>query len=403
MIDFRAVVMGAGDHLDLIMYGQVGRSWFDDDGITDSMVQQALKQAPNAKTIRVRMNSGGGDAFQGIAIKNLLASHPAHVTCDIEGLSASAASIIAMGCDTVRMCEGTSMMVHEAQTMTRGDVVEHERSIGCLNTINDGAAQAYARKSKRPVDEMRALMAAETWLTPEKAKGLGLADEVTSPADIPSASASMSADLGRWGYRNVPPQLMAAHPAPRREEPDMKDLKKIALALGLPETADEAAVMSAIAERDPHVAVLAELSTVTGKTDLKEAVAVVAAWKQGAEQAVALEAQMAERDQKAEREEHARLVAQGKRDKKIVAKNETYCSSKTSAELRVFLENAPAVVAAALQQPGAHETGNAESDPEPKHGGKTWAEMSAAAKHNLFVEHREVYDAMKADHKRRKG
>ncbi|NLE67664.1 MAG: Clp protease ClpP, partial [Lentisphaerae bacterium] len=96
--------------LELDLYGDVGAV----DGIDPAKVVALLRGAPDAKRINIRLNSPGGSAFDGIAIFNALKDHPAKVTVKVDGLAASAASIIAMAGDTIEMGEGSFLMVHRA-------------------------------------------------------------------------------------------------------------------------------------------------------------------------------------------------------------------------------------------------------------------------------------------------
>ena len=87
----------------------------DNETINAKSVAEALNDVD--KNIVVRINSGGGDGYEGIEIYNYLKNHPSHVTVEVTGLAASAASIIAMAGDKVVMNTGTSMMIHEASTI----------------------------------------------------------------------------------------------------------------------------------------------------------------------------------------------------------------------------------------------------------------------------------------------
>lgn len=166
----------SGDSAEVWLYDEIG-GW----GIWAEDVISALARV-TASAITVRINSPGGDYFDGIAIMNALLSHPATVTVQIDGLAASIASVIALAGDRVVMGPGTKQMVHNASTMVWGDANDLRSSATLLDEISAGIAEAYAARSGGDVAEWAALMDAETWLSAEQCVTRGLADEVTSLA-----------------------------------------------------------------------------------------------------------------------------------------------------------------------------------------------------------------------------
>lgn len=166
----------SGDAAEVWLYDEIG-GW----GIWAEDVISALARV-TASTITVRINSPGGDYFDGIAIMNALLSHPATVTVQIDGLAASIASVIALAGDRVVMGPGTKQMVHNASTVVWGDANDLRSSATLLDEISAGIAEAYAARSGGDVAEWAALMDAETWLSAEQCVTRGLADEVTSLA-----------------------------------------------------------------------------------------------------------------------------------------------------------------------------------------------------------------------------
>lgn len=134
-----------------------------------------------ASNIEVQINSPGGDIFEGIAIYNTLRAHPAHITTRVDGLAASAASIIAQAGDTRVMLTSTTMMIHEAWSIVIGPAEEMRAAADLLDQLNDQAAELYAARAGGDAQEFRQLMADETWLTPDQAVELGLADEIVDP------------------------------------------------------------------------------------------------------------------------------------------------------------------------------------------------------------------------------
>lgn len=129
-----------------------------------------------APAIRVEINSPGGDVFDGIAIYNALRSHPATVTTQIDGLAASIASVIVQAGDTRVVQPAGQLMIHNAWGLVVGDRNDHSDMARLLEQQDNVIAGIYAARSGRDVDEFRALMDAETWLTGAAAVELGLAD-----------------------------------------------------------------------------------------------------------------------------------------------------------------------------------------------------------------------------------
>lgn len=223
---------GQDVHIDIL--GDIGESFFD-EGTTAKSVASAIKGATG--TVKIRMNSPGGSAWDGIAISNILAQSPNKVEVNIIGLAASAASMIAMGADEVSMAENAVMMIHEASTAGMGGrVKDFEAAISSLKAVNKGAAELYSRRSgKHSPEYMADLMSKETWLTAKEAVELGLADIVSAPQSM-----TMEVDL-----EDVPEHLRASlTPASDNQDIQSNMLTLIALRLGLPESATEAEVMA---------------------------------------------------------------------------------------------------------------------------------------------------------------
>jgi ATP-dependent Clp protease, protease subunit len=168
---------------ELHLYGSVGMELFG-DGFSAKDVVSALAQHGRNKDIVVRLNSGGGFASDGVAIYNALDSHRGHKTIYVDGIAASAASVIAMAGDEVVMRKGSIMMIHDPAGFTMGSVRDHEKSIEALNAIADSVAEIYAEKSGRSVEECRADMVEEIWLKPDRAVELGYATATVDEAAL---------------------------------------------------------------------------------------------------------------------------------------------------------------------------------------------------------------------------
>lgn len=158
---------------ELVLYGPVGGDWWDDSGFTPMDVIQSLAQMDG--DITVRLNSGGGVAWDGVAIYNALKAYPGAVTIVVEGVAASAASVIAMAGDDVEMRAGALMMIHNASTITWGTAEDHEKSRELLAKLDGQLAAIYAERTGLDLAEIRALMDAETWMDAAEAIDKGFA------------------------------------------------------------------------------------------------------------------------------------------------------------------------------------------------------------------------------------
>lgn len=161
------------------IYGEIGWSWFG--GLTAEDFVRDLDEV-SASKIRVEINSPGGDVFDGIAIYNALRAHPAHVTTRVDGLAASAASLIVQAGDHRVMLSSAQMMIHEAWGIVIGPASDMRAMADMLEQQNGVIAGVYASRSDAGDREhFLGLMAAETWLTDSEAVEEGLADEVVDP------------------------------------------------------------------------------------------------------------------------------------------------------------------------------------------------------------------------------
>ncbi|MGR5966937.1 head maturation protease, ClpP-related [Bacillus cereus] len=162
----------------LYLHGVVGSGWFGD--ISCEGVRNEL-DGVHAKEIEVHIHSNGGDAFEGVAICNYLRNHPAQVTAIVDGMCASAASVIAMGADKVIMPSNTVMMVHRAATMAFGNAVTLRKRADMLKDVDESLIESYTSRFKGEHFELESLLDHETYMSASKAKSYGFCDEVTAP------------------------------------------------------------------------------------------------------------------------------------------------------------------------------------------------------------------------------
>ncbi len=158
----------------IFMYGFVGDDWWG-EGFTAMQVTEALAEHGRENDVTIRMDSGGGYAFSGLNIYNALKAHEGKVTVQVDALSASAASLIAMAADEVLMKQGAMMMIHDPSSCVCGTTKKIEQEAKVLNMQAGEFAKIYASFSGKTADDARELMKAETWMTGEDAVSHGFA------------------------------------------------------------------------------------------------------------------------------------------------------------------------------------------------------------------------------------
>jgi ATP-dependent Clp protease protease subunit len=411
--NFRVNMLAQGETVEFIMYDRIGGSFFF-DGISAKMVSQTLKNAPNCKLIKIRMSSPGGSVWEGNTIRSILAEHKARVEVDIDGLCASAATIVTMAADEIRIAENGMMMIHEAQGDTFGGVKQHRSAIEMLERVNDGAANVYARRTGKTSAEMLEMMAAETWFSADEAVAIKLADKVTAAKQV---TASWKGDeLSKvFHYQHVPERVLAwasdsgsgktlEEDQPTEETATMTvNLNRIALALGLSDGADEAGVLSTIASlkdgRNALLGFMTEVEAMTGKRGA-EAIGAMRAFKTSAERLGVLEQQVADSEKKLETQELAALIKQGKDDQKLTPAMVTYYEKRPVGELRGFLPIAPRVLGNGGQQQQPSNEGGGSGHPL---AGKKWEELKPMEKHRLYGEDLASYQSVKHEYEQRTG
>jgi len=165
----------------------IGEDAWTGGGVTAKRVSAALRGI-GARDVTVKINSPGGDLFEGIAIYNILRAHPARVSVDVLGIAASAASVIAMAGDEIRMGNGTFMMVHNAWGVVIGNRHNMGDAADVFAKFDAAIADIYEARTGADRSTITALMDAETYLAPEEAISTGFADAVDAQITLPKAS-----------------------------------------------------------------------------------------------------------------------------------------------------------------------------------------------------------------------
>lgn len=166
---------------EILLYGSISsqQSWWD-DRVTPALFNQELAALGDVPEIVVRINSGGGDVFAANAIYTRLKDHNAHITVKVDGWAASAATIIAMAGDTIKIASNGVFMIHDP-SMTVWDTFkaeDFEKMAQELKVIKQSIVNTYAAKTGKETEEIETLMADETWWTGDAAVENGFCDEL---------------------------------------------------------------------------------------------------------------------------------------------------------------------------------------------------------------------------------
>ena len=174
------------------IYDEIG--WF---GIEAAQFAKDFSEI-KADTIHIRINSPGGDVFDGTAIANTIKQHSAKTITHIDAIAASIASIIALSSDEVVMAENAFFMFHEAWSISIGSAADFRKEADLLDKIDGVLAKTYVNKTGKDEKEIKDLMAAETWLTAEEALEMGMVDQIEEGGEVNASMFDLSV------FANVP-------------------------------------------------------------------------------------------------------------------------------------------------------------------------------------------------------
>jgi ATP-dependent Clp protease protease subunit len=167
---------------EVFLYDDIGGGFFGGIGAKDVVAQ--VNALGKIDTLNVRINSAGGDVFEGLTIYNFLNKHPARVTVDIDGLAASIASIIAMCGEEIHMAENAMMMIHDPFTMMAGTAEDFRKQADMMDQVKGNMVGIYQARTKTEHAKIAAMMSEETWLKASEAVQFGFADAVTENLQI---------------------------------------------------------------------------------------------------------------------------------------------------------------------------------------------------------------------------
>ncbi|MBP0578988.1 Clp protease ClpP [Labrys sp. LIt4] len=204
---------------ELCIFDPIGVDPETGQGMTAKQFDASLKALGDPSAFLLRINSPGGDVFEAMAIYSMLKASRARITARIEGIAASAASLIAMAADTIEISPNAFMLIHQPWTQASGSADDLATAAGDLQRMSDSYAKIYAARSGQSAAAVKALMDEDRLMSADEAVKLGYADFLASGAgDAPNMS-------------GLPRKHRAAIKAARRDRSHSWDLA-VALATG---------------------------------------------------------------------------------------------------------------------------------------------------------------------------
>lgn len=200
-------VRDEGEPSVLVLNGEISdETWFGDE-VTPKLFKDDLDKCQG--DIAVWINSPGGDVFAAAQIYNMLMDYPHNVTVKIDGLAASAASVIAMAGTEVQMSPVAMMMIHNPMTVAIGDSAEMQKAIAMLDEVKESIMNAYEIKTGLTRAKISHLMDTESWFNAKKAVELGFADKILFSDDAEEAGSDQDMEAVMFSRKAVTNSLLS--------------------------------------------------------------------------------------------------------------------------------------------------------------------------------------------------
>ena len=179
--------------LEILVYDEIGENFWTGGGITPATVAAAIKAAGAFESIALRINSPGGSAFDGVAIYNLLRAQAKPIEVFVDGIAASAASVVAMAGDTINMGTGAMLMIHNAAWGCYGDAQALRAAADVIEGISVTIGEIYVKRTGQDAAAVKTIMDAETWMGGDEAVEKGFATQTVEQTDEQVAQAQQLA------------------------------------------------------------------------------------------------------------------------------------------------------------------------------------------------------------------
>lgn len=216
-------VKAEGEEATLYIYDAIG-GWF---GLPAADFVKELNGI-SAPTIHLRINSPGGDVFEARAMATAIREHKSNIIAHVDGVAASAATLLAIAAKKTVMSEGAFFMIHQAWSIAMGNADDMLRMVDLLEKADLSIAADYMKKTGKPKQQVVDWMAAETWFTAQEAKDAGFVDELAGDADAAAKAA------GQWNlaaYDKLPAALRDRKSEPAAPQQYDRELNERRLAL----------------------------------------------------------------------------------------------------------------------------------------------------------------------------
>ena len=215
---------------ELWVYGDItDEKWWDSD-VTPAGIRDALSEMGTIGTLNLRINSAGGSVFAGNAIINIIASYKkkssVKVHAYIEGLAASMGSNIPMVADYIYAADNALYMLHKPSTFAYGNADDLEKAKQVLDKAEETLINNYMRHFTGTEDELRQLLADETWLTAEEALAYGLCDEVIESVKVAASAKSIKYGTVDFSKDSIPADFIKQTNGDDKGKEDKRDMSR---------------------------------------------------------------------------------------------------------------------------------------------------------------------------------
>lgn len=217
-------VRNEGEPAVLVLNGEISdETWYGDE-VTPKLFKDDLDKCQG--DISVWINSPGGDVFAAAQIYNMLMDYPHNVTVKIDGLAASAASVIAMAGTQVQMSPVAMMMIHNPMTVAIGDSAEMQKAIDMLDEVKESIMNAYEIKTGLSRTKISHLMDAESWFNAKKAVELGFADKILFSDDAEKTEEDKPLEAVMFSRKAVTNSLLSKLMQEKKDGTPIEQLEK---------------------------------------------------------------------------------------------------------------------------------------------------------------------------------
>lgn len=209
--EYRVEAAATDSEVTIYLYDVIGYDWWTGGGVTAKQFAKDLQTAAG-RPVHLRVNSPGGDVFEGRAMVAAMQAYTGKITVHVDGLAASAASFIAMHGSEIVMVDGSFMMIHNGWTLAMGDRHAMLDMAGLLEKIDASIVDDYEKRTGADREQIAQWMDDETWMTAAEAVERGFADRIAGTSD-----GSAQAKAWNLAAYNKPPQELTPEEKPQRD------------------------------------------------------------------------------------------------------------------------------------------------------------------------------------------